>query len=71
MSKTRGHPKTRKYCVFCHYWTGDADLRYIPTAREFEYEYGAQGRCAKAGIVKQSYASCSKFTPSIEASKYL
>lgn len=71
MSKTRGHPKTRKYCVFCKYWTGDAKLRFISPAEGFEYEYGAKGRCMKAGLIKCAYMSCSNYAPSFTAEKLL
>lgn len=71
MAKTRNHPKRVKQCVFCNYWIGDADLKFVSSTVGYEYEYYAQGKCAKKSMNAKAYQSCNFFAPSIDASKLL
>ena len=71
MPRTRNHPRRSKCCVFCHYWMGDAELKYVSPSVGFEYERDARGKCMKKDLSFFTYASCNMFSPSIEASKLL
>lgn len=71
MARTRNYPRRGKQCVFCHYWIGNADLKFISSTVGYEYEYYAQGQCTKQSASKKAYLSCNFYTPSIEALKLL
>ena len=71
MAKCRNHPKRCKQCVFCNYWFGNADLKFISSTVGYEYENYAQGKCAKKNVNVKAYQSCSLYKPSIDASKLL
>ena len=71
MAKTTAHPKRRKICVFCHYWYGNADMRFVNTAVGFEFNNSADGKCMKTNCSKKTHTYCQHYQPSIEASKLL
>ena len=71
MAKTRNHPKRCKHCVFCNYWMGDAELKFVSSTVGYEYESYAEGKCAKQNSTKKAYLSCNAYTPSPEAAKVL
>lgn len=71
MGKMKRHPKSCKCCVFCKYWSGDADLRLVNSVVGYEFEMYSDGRCTMNNCVKRAYLSCNRFEPSYEASKLL
>lgn len=72
MPKVKRHPRSCKYCVFCKYWSGDADLRLVNSVVGYEFEMYSDGRCTMNNCVKRSSVpGCNKFEPSYEASKLL
>lgn len=71
MSTTRNNPKRHKGCVFCHYWTGDANMKFINSTVGFEYELTAIGKCTKCNANKRTHQACPNFVPSVDASKLL
>ena len=71
MARTRNHPKKCKKCVFCNYWIGNAELKFINSTVGYEYEQYAEGKCAKQNSTKKAYLTCNKYSPSIDALKLL
>lgn len=72
MSKVIHHPKRAKNCVFCKFWIGDANMRYVNTVSGFEYDSSVKGRCTKRNGAGTSAAyRCSNYVPSVEAEKLL
>jgi hypothetical protein len=66
------HPKRAKYCVFCKFWIGDANMRLVNSAVGFEYNGSAKGKCTKRnGAITQSCYSCREYAPSVDAEKLL
>ncbi|MBQ8780151.1 MAG: hypothetical protein IJZ72_00550 [Oscillospiraceae bacterium] len=72
MSKRRAHPKREKYCVFCKYWIGNADLNFISTTTGYSFESFVRGNCAKRNTTMSSDRSaCNYYVPNIDAEKLL
>lgn len=73
MSRTCARPKFTHLCVFCEYWTGDADMKFRGTSMDYEYERDAVGKCIKKhGITTRASSGCSNhYEPSREAKKLL
>lgn len=71
MARTKGHPKRNKYCVFCKYWTGEADMKFINSTVGYEYEHDAKGKCMKKDCNMLAYSACQRYEPSIDAEKLL
>lgn len=68
----KNHPKGRKMCVFCEYWAGDAQMKFINPYVGYEYENTATGYCTKRGNRRMGVnGSCSEYEPSREARKLL
>ena len=71
MAKTRRNPRNSKICVFCKYWSGDADMKFINSTVGYEYELTASGKCMKKNVTEKTHCSCSYYEPSYEAEKLL
>lgn len=71
MAATRNNPKRLKGCVFCNYWTGDANMKFINSTVGYEYELTTVGKCTKKNTSTRTYQSCSAYAPSVDASKLL
>ena len=71
MSTTRNTPKRHRGCVFCHYWTGEANMKFINSTVGYEYESTAVGKCTKRNVSTRTHQSCNNYTPSIDASRLL
>lgn len=71
MARTKNTPKRSKICVFCEYWTGDADLKFISSTVGYEYEHNAIGKCTKKNTNQHTFSSCANYEPSREAKKVL
>lgn len=71
MAKTKAHPRKVKRCVFCEYWTGDADLKFVSTTGGYEYESCTYGICKKKNTMQTTYESCANYTPNMTARKLL
>ena len=72
MSKSTHHPKRAKNCVFCKYWLGDANMRFVNSIVGYEYENSARGKCTERnGAVFSAIYSCQYYVPSPEAEKLL
>lgn len=72
MSKYTHHPKRVKKCVFCKYWMGDSQMKYINSIVGFEYETSSQGKCAKKnGALNFASYTCPNYVPNPNAEKLL
>lgn len=71
MATTRNNPKRHKGCVFCHYWIGDANMKFINSTVGYEYESTTIGKCTKRNASTRTHQSCTNYAPSIDASKLL
>lgn len=71
MAKTKVHPRKAKRCVFCEYWTGDANLKFISSVVGYEYESGAYGKCTKKNTMQPTHTTCAKYEPNMAARKLL
>lgn len=74
MGKSRAHPKRNKYCVFCNYWMGNANLAFINSNAGYEFDSSVNAKCAKMNnnrISNYNAGGCIGYEPSIEARKLL
>lgn len=71
MATTRNTPKRHKGCVFCHYWIGDANMKFINSTVGYEYELTTVGTCTKRNENTRTHQSCSNYMPSVDASRIL
>lgn len=69
--RLKGHPKRNKYCVFCYYWTGDAQTKFVDPYSGYEYENTARGHCMKRNLNMLAGGYCNNFEPSAEAQRLL
>ena len=68
----KSHPRNKKICLFCEYWSGDAQMKFVNPYEGYEYENTALGYCTKRGNRKIGvYGTCSEYEPSREAKKLL
>ena len=66
------HPKRSKYCVFCKFWIGDANMKYVNSAVGYAYDANAKGKCTKRnGSATPACYSCASYKPSPDAEKLL
>lgn len=70
MAKIKNTPKGTKKCVFCEYWMGDADLKYIGSIY-YEYEITAKGRCTRKNVGMPTGGCCQNYTPNAAARRIL
>jgi len=71
MPRVTDHPKRCKYCVFCEYWTGDANMVLTSPIAGYTYENSARGKCVKGNMTIHAGGTCSKYEPSREAKKLM
>lgn len=72
MTMYKHHPKRAKNCVFCHYWIGDAKMKFINSNTGYEYDGSAKGKCTKRnGASTVAVYNCRDYAPSVDASKLL
>lgn len=67
MARTRNNPRWARYCVFCEYWTGDADLKFVSSSAGYEYESQAVGKCMKFSTNRFAHNICGKYEPNAAA----
>lgn len=66
------HPKRTKCCALCKSWDGDANLTLVNQDVGFRADNSKRGKCAKSNNnSKFGNESCSKYEPSVEASRIL
>ena len=66
------HPKRSKDCVFCKFWLGDANMKFVNSTAGYAYEASARGKCAnRNGSVTPACYSCPNYKPSPDAEKLL
>ena len=71
MGRNRNHPKRFKSCVFCYYWIGNAEMKFINSTVGYEFEANACGKCTKKNNNTKAYQSCSNYEPNMEAKRVL
>jgi len=74
MARMKGNPKAIKYCAFCHYWMGNANLKFENMHLGFSFDRGVSVQCPKVKAVRASDVSanqCKFYEPSIEARRLL
>lgn len=72
MAIYKHHPKRAKNCVFCHYWIGDAKMKFVNNVVGYEYDGNAKGKCTKRnGASTPAVYTCRDYEPSVDASKLL
>ena len=68
----RANPKTNKYCAFCQYWDGEANL--VIKGQYIEFESGVYGKCIKQNMNRQACYNgcfCKNYTPNQKAQMML
>ncbi len=66
------HPKRAKDCVFCKFWIGDAQMRFVNSNVGYEFQASARGKCTKRnGSVTPACHTCSYYAPGPDAEKLL
>lgn len=71
MGRTKNHPKRFKGCVFCYYWIGDAEMKFINSTVGYEFETYACGKCTKKNNNTKACQSCLNYEPNMEAKRIL
>lgn len=72
MTMYKHHPKRAKNCVLCHYWIGDAKMKFVNSNTGYEYNGNVKGKCIKRnGASTAAVYSCRDYAPSVDASKLL
>ncbi len=71
MARIRRDPRRSKTCVFCEYWTGDADLVFVNSTVGYEYEALAVGKCMRDNQKRYTHSGCTKFEPNVAARKVM
>ena len=75
MGKLTAHPKKGKKCAFCKRWDGNADLEFKGPSTGFLITTGVTGKCMASSsglnMASTAGATCSKYEPSVEASRLL
>ena len=66
------HPKRAKDCVFCKFWIGDAQMRYVNSNVGYEFQASARGKCTKRnGAATPACYSCPNYVPNQDAERLL
>lgn len=72
MSRYTHHPKRTKDCVFCKFWIGDAQMKYVNSNSGYEFQASARGRCTKRnGAATTACHTCSNYVPGPDSEKLL
>lgn len=71
MARTKNHPKRKKCCVFCDYWLGNADMKFINSTVGYEYEHDAKGQCTKRNCNTPTHVNCQNYEPNTDAKRLL
>ena len=65
------HPRGNNICVFCEYWTGDAQMKFVNPYAGYEFENTTLGYCPKRNTRMGTLGSCKEYEASREAKKLL
>jgi hypothetical protein len=63
--------KNYKFCVFCRYWNGNANVKFNDLQKVLTYNPRVSGTCAKKGTSRSSENTCGEFALGYEFQRFV